>query len=186
MVELSTEFAPVSMASISSLESLLSEPPTIEPIEKFLRFRMSRDQSLLIAVEDILGVRTISVSEILPVPHMNACVLGIYNWRGEALWLVDLIQQMGVGTLPEQVQRFSSLMTIVVQHRKKSLGLVVPEVHEIEQHNPKELLLPSADLFPQNLLPFIKGYFVQDRSIVLDVSSVLNDSSLRIHHFNSH
>ena len=185
MVEVSTEFAPVSAASISSLESLLSEPPAIEPVEKFLRFRVSRDQTLLVAVQDITGVKTISVSEVLPVPQMHPCVLGIYNWRGEALWLVDLSQQMGLGSLPEQVQRLASLVTIVAQHGTTSLGLVVPEVNEIEQHNPEDLLLPSSDLFPQNLLPFIQGYFIHDRSIVLNVPSVLKDPSLQIHPFNS-
>ncbi|MGG6265807.1 chemotaxis protein CheW [Leptolyngbya sp. AN03gr2] len=185
------EFAtsPQSTASITSLESLLSPPAAIEPIQKFLRFRLDAAQTMLLAVEDIAAVQTIPISDILPVPQMSPYVLGMSNWRGEALWLVDLFQQLGLkanttwsGTTAE---RLVTVSAIVIQSGRKSLGLVVPEIDEIEEHNPDSLLKPSPDLFPQSISTFIKGYFKHDRSVVLDTTAVIQDPDLQIHQFNS-
>ncbi|MBE9009575.1 chemotaxis protein CheW [Pseudanabaenaceae cyanobacterium LEGE 13415] len=177
--------SPLSTASITSLESLLSPPAAIEPIQKFLRFRLDPTQSMLLSVEDIAAVQTIPVSDILPVPQMSAYVLGMANWRGEALWLVDLFQQLGLkantpwnSTIAE---RLTTVSAIVIQADRSFLGLVVPEVDEIEEHNPNDLLKPSSDLFPQSIFKFIKGYFKHDRSVVLSTTAVIQDPDLHIH-----
>lgn len=179
------ETSSFSAASLASLASLLSPPAEAEPMQKFLRFRLDQTQSMLLAVETITAVQTIAIADILPVPQMNACVLGMSNWRGESLWLVDLAQQLGLSAITAQSQRLTTLIAIVVQVNDRALGLVVPEIYEIEEHNPSWLLNPSADLYPQQTLPFIKGYFKHDRSIVLDASVVMQDPSLQMHHFNS-
>ncbi|MER3435966.1 MAG: chemotaxis protein [Leptolyngbya sp. ERB_1_1] len=174
-----------STASITSLESLLSSPAEIEPLQKFLRFRLDPTQSMLLAVEEIAAVQTILISDILPVPQMSACVLGMSNWRGESLWLVDLSQQLGFMSIVQQSQRPTNLSAIVVQSDRNALGLVVPGIDEIEEHNPDALRHPSPDLFPQSISLFIKGYFNRDRSVVLNISAVMQDPSLHIHNFNS-
>lgn len=179
------EAASISAASLASLASLLSPPAEIEPTQKFLRFRLDQTQSMLLAVENIAAVQTMAIADILPVPQMNQCVLGMSNWRGESLWLVDLAQQLGFSAIVDQTQRLTTLIAIVVQVKDHSLGLVVPEIYEIEEYNPKWLLNPSADLYSQQTLPFIKGYFKHDRSVVLDASVVVRDSSLQVHSFNS-
>lgn len=181
----STPSSIMSSASLASLASLLSPPAEVEPIQKFLRFRVDRTQSMLLAVEDIAAVQTIAISDILPVPQMSACVLGMSNWRGEALWLVDLAQQLGLAPISDQTQRLTALIAIVIQVNGYALGLVVPEIYEIEEHNPKWLLSPFADLYPQRTLPFIKGHFKHDRSVVLNAAAVLQDPSLHMHPFNS-
>lgn len=167
--------------STTSLESLLSPPAAIEPMQKFLRFRLDLTQSMLIAVEEIAAVQTVALFDILPVPQMSASVLGLSNWRGEALWLIDLSQQLGLSAIAQQIQPSSTLIAIIVQSGHKSLGLIVPEIYEIEEQNPDTLLQPSPDLFSPQIAPFIKGYFRHDRGIVLNAAAVLRDPSLQIH-----
>lgn len=186
MAELS-EFSrsSISAASLASLASLLSPPAEVEAMQKFLRFRLDQTQSMLLAVENIAAVHTTAIADILPVPQMNTCVLGMSNWRGEALWLIDLAQQLGLRAIVDQAQRLTTLIAIVVEVNNYFLGLVVPEIYEIEEHNPKWLLSASADLYPQQILPFISGYFKHDRSVVLDASVVIQDPALQMHRFGS-
>lgn len=170
-----------SITSMTGLEALLSPPTEIEPLQSFLRFRLDRTQSMLLAVEEIAAVLAISIVDILPVPQMNACVLGMSNWRGESLWLIDLAQQLGLKSIAQQAQRLTTISEIVVQSGSKFLGLVVSEIHEIEEHNPETLLHSFPDLFPQPVSSFIQGYFRHDRSIVLNASAVMQDPCLHIH-----
>lgn len=179
------EATAISTASMTSLESLLNPPTTIEPLQKFLRFRLDQTQSMLLAVDEIAAVQTILISDVLPVPQMSACVLGISNWHGEALWLVDLSQQLGLKALAQQTRHLTSLSAIVVQSGRQSLGLVVLEIAEIEEHNPDTLLHPSADLFSQQISALIKGYFRHDRSVVLNAAAVMQDPSLHLYRSNS-
>lgn len=183
LAEFST--SPLSTASITSLDSLLNPPAAIEPLQKFLRFRLAPTQSILLPVEEIAAVQTLHISDILPVPQMSACVLGMSNWRGESLWLVDLSQQLGLKAIAQQADRVTTLSAIVIQSGRKSLGLVVRDIDEIEEQNPETLLKPSPDLFPQPISSFIKGYFKHDRSVVLSAPAILQDPALHIHHLKS-
>lgn len=167
-------------SSIASLESLLREPEPTKPQQKFLRFRLGKDHPALVAVEDVLAVLTIAIVDVLPVPQMSAYVLGICNWRNEAVWLVDASNQMGFE--PLSVHKGSKHLTVIVaQSRGKSLGLVVPELQDIESHDPEELVPASPELFSAQLLPFVKGYLSGDRSIVLNVTAILQDRNLQLH-----
>ncbi|MCU0551438.1 MAG: chemotaxis protein CheW [Leptolyngbya sp. Prado105] len=175
----------LSTASLTSLASLLSPPAEAEPMQKFLRFRLDRTQSMLLAVENITAVQTVAILDILPVPQMNPCVLGMSNWRGESLWLVDLAQQLGFQSIANRMTRLATLSVIVVQIDDHALGLVVPEIYEIEEYNPETLLNPSAELHSDQTFAFTKGYFKRDRSIVLDAAAVIQDPSLQTSHFKS-
>lgn len=180
-------------SQISGLEALFQEPETVEVRQKFLRYRLCSEQVALLPAKEISAVLTVEAREVLRVPHMPDCVLGIYNWRGEVLWLVDLASQVGFDSLGEQDQRLTSFMAIVIQVNGQSLGLAVPEVYDLEQFDPHLLQLPLRELFLPRLLPFVKGYFTGDsqhpagdqRSTVLDVLAILQDARLRVHESKS-
>ncbi|MBD1823176.1 chemotaxis protein CheW [Cyanobacteria bacterium FACHB-DQ100] len=175
------EWAPLRVpqpASIASLESLLNPPVEIKPLEKFLRFHLNQSHSMLLPLEDIIAVQAISILDVLPVPQMSACVLGLSNWRGEALWLVDLLYQLGFDEILQPAQSLTILNAIVVQFQGKWLGLTVQAIGEIEEHDPEKLVHPSPDLFAQPLAAFIKGYFGHDHSIVLSTAAILQDPAL--------
>ncbi|HEY9628549.1 MAG TPA: chemotaxis protein CheW [Coleofasciculaceae cyanobacterium] len=181
--------------------SAASEPDEL----RFLRFSFSSAETALLPLISIRQVMKVLPHSILPVPNMPPSVLGIYNFRGEMLWLVDLGLQIGFqgvrtlqGNLLSQsaaaqstaastakplsgLGQFLGWIAIVIQAQGQSLGLVVPEVIDIESHVPGQLQPPAIDLFPATLLPFIQGYLVRSSSPVLDANALIADSRLQVH-----
>lgn len=178
---------------------------------KFLRFYFSLEDTALLPLSSVKEVLNLPTTEILPVPHMPDCILGIYNCRGEMLWLVDLAKQLGFNShqlalmqgemeclsLPSGPSAVSwleqstlniklsngipTVTVIVIQAQDCYLGMVVPKVVDIEMHHLEQLQPPSPDLFAANILPFVQGYLTRSSSPVLDVDALIEDSQLQLH-----
>ncbi|MFB2836765.1 chemotaxis protein CheW [Floridanema evergladense] len=150
----------------------VNSPPTITKNsppagEKFLRFQLGEEGIALLPLNIIKQVMQVSVAEILTVPQMPACVLGIYNWRGEMLWIVDIGNFMGFPTLT--VGGMENLMTIAIQVQEQYLGLVVQQINDIELHDVEQINMPSLGLFSPEILPYLQGYLIGDNKEVLMV-----------------
>ncbi|HEY9851496.1 MAG TPA: chemotaxis protein CheW [Leptolyngbyaceae cyanobacterium] len=148
--------------------------PSSDSGEKFLRFKLGLEGKALLSLNIIHQVMRVAASEILPVPQMPSCVLGIYNWRGEMLWLVDIGQLMGFPPLygdPNLSKggQIGELMAIVVQTNEQYLGLIVPQINDIELHDIQRLNVPSIGLFPPEVLPYLQGYLIGENQEVLMV-----------------
>ncbi len=199
------EIAAESATDPSSISDWLSQGRTTDQLEmvdeaipldleaeRFLRFQFGFEDTALLPLANVKEVLQILVEEILPVPDMPNCVLGIYNCRGEMLWLVDLEVQIGLSSLvrnPLKGQHLalptSNVLTaIAIQVDDKYLGIVVPQVVDIEEHSPQALQTPSAGLFPPSLLPFIQGYLTDSSSPVLATKALIQDSQLQIYRLN--
>lgn len=165
---------------VNSVEQV-SPLPNVAPIqvtaaspevgEKFLRFQLGADGIALLPLSLIKQVMQVSVAEILPVPQMPGSVLGIYNWRGEMLWLVDIGQLLGFPPLVGA----DTVMAIAIQVNDKSLGLVVQQINDIEWHNLQQMNMPSIGLFSPEILPYLQGYLMGANQEVL---MILNASAL--------
>ena len=138
--------------------------------QKFLHFNLSNDLAALIKVEDIAEVLHIPKSEILPIPQMPQCVLGIYNWRDEMLWNVDLDNLLGL--TPVNSPEAATLSVIVAVIDGQYLGLVVSQINEIEWHDLNAIQPPRAQLFPAQVLPFMQGYLSDCGTILLDPQAI--------------
>jgi positive phototaxis protein PixI len=148
---------------------------------RFLRFYMNQQETALLPLSTIQQVLKVPVVEILPVPHMPDCVLGIYNWRGEMLWLVDLAQQLGFASPLTDLRAFETVNSIAIQVDHRFLGLVVPQTIDIETHNLQQLQPPTAGLFSAKLLSSMQGYFVASSSPVLNARALIQDPLLQVH-----
>jgi positive phototaxis protein PixI len=142
-----------------------------ESEEKFLRFQLGEEGIALLPLSIIKQVMQVSPSEILPVPQMPDSVMGIYNWRGEMLWLIDLGQLLGFTALSgASTQQFSGgLMTIALEVEEKNLGLVVQQINDIERHNVQQINRPAIGLFSPEMLPYLQGYLIGGQQEVLMV-----------------
>jgi positive phototaxis protein PixI len=92
----------------------------------------------------------IPIDRVVPIPHLPTAVMGVYNWRGEVLWIVDLAVLLDL--TPDRVDavdRHRSLCRTLhptisissVDHagESRTIGLVVDEIADIEWYEPESI-----------------------------------------------
>ncbi|MGA7936496.1 MAG: chemotaxis protein CheW [Kovacikia sp.] len=147
--------------------------------EQFLLIQLISGTAALLPSQDIAEVVTIPIGQITPIPHMPDWVMGVYNWRGEILWMVDLGHLCGFTPWYRQRSNISGHSAVVLQisnpefhpSRTKSLtlGLVVHRTDDIEWCDPNLIqVLPSAAAVPE-LEPFLRGYWWSSNNDMLAV-----------------
>jgi positive phototaxis protein PixI len=151
-------------------------------VHRFLRFQLGNDDTGLLPVDGVLQVLSIDVGEILPVPQMPSSVLGVYNWRGDMLWLVDFQKLVGLPPIFATHQENQNWMTIVINIQQKVIGLVVKQVDDIEPRDRREILPIKPGLFAAELIQFLQGYFItaeHQMLMVFDGETIINSSILQ-------
>ena len=156
-----------------ALESLNFEPPPPDTRQRLLRFPLSNHDSGLLLLEDIAEVLQIALLDILPVPGVPKQVLGICNWRGNMLWVIDLNALIGYPPLLSQVSGLSPLTILVIQTQDKAVGLGVSHFDDVELHDLDHLQAVAPGLFPPPMHPFIAGVLPGDQGAVLHVPSII-------------
>ncbi|MBD2775887.1 chemotaxis protein CheW [Iningainema tapete] len=161
-----------------TIDPLGLDPLPIETRSRLLRFSLGQDSALL-PLEQIAEIIRVNLTETMPVPEMPECVLGIGNWRGEMLWLVDLNHLVGYPSLSDL--KALSPVAIVVQSNEGSVGLVVQQVDDIELHDLQQLQKVAPGFCLRTLLPFVLGVVLEDYSTVLDVTAITQCPLWQIH-----
>ena len=152
--------------------------------QKFLSFNIGVKDTAVISLEHITEVMQVSLAEICGVPQMPSSVLGIYNWRGEMLWLVDVEEMLGYSPLLYSANMLSKMMAIVVQIDGKSLGLLVRQLMDIESLDSQQIKPTSGELFSPEISSFLKGYFInpaEELIITLDAAAIVQSPMWAIH-----
>ena len=163
-----------------SINSKTDRESTTQQINKFLQFYLGSSDSVtssasgkdfaLLEAEIVTEVITVSVSEILSVPQMPYCVLGIYSWRSEMLWIVDLENLLGYP--PSFDPTNETVLVMVVQIEGQSLGLVIPQIDNIIEQDLEQFKAPSSEIFSEDVLPFLNGYLTdKSNNIVMLINA---------------
>lgn len=148
----------------------------LESKQKFLSLNLGIKDTAVIALEHITEVFQVSLADICGVPQMPSCVLGIYNWRGEMLWLVDLEEMLGYPPLLQGANFLSTMMAVVLEKEGKYLGLLVRNLMDIEWLDTNQIKPPSAELFYPAISPFLQGYFInsaEEMILNLDATAIV-------------
>lgn len=140
---------------------------------QYLKFYLEPDTRIILPVGQITEVLKIAVGQIVPIPQMPPWVMGVYNWRGNILWMLDLGQLIGLNSWYQQSINTANYTAIVLspdrQHGRTkaldniSLGLVVTRVEDIQWCEADLIQSPPASAVSQALAPFLQGYWL-DRS----------------------
>lgn len=156
-------------------------PLPVDNRQRYLRFMLSAKQEALIPLSNILEVIQLSFEDILPIPAMPSCVLGVCGWQSETLWLVDLNSLLGDTPFLQQAQSTAASPTvIVIQTQQKSLGLVVADVSDIDLFDPSQIRMERG-ICPPSLEPYVLGYCPEYAGTVLDVSKIVCSPLLQSH-----
>jgi len=134
-----------------SLHSIQSPLPAQTPLVEGLYLQMVLDRSLpvMLPAPQLVEILTVAIGQIVPIFHLPPWVAGVYNWRGEVLWIVDLNHLLGLTPWYEQAN-YSSKHTVVVLRETSSskekaiVGLVVNRVEEVVECSAAQLHLLSG------------------------------------------
>ena len=145
--------------------------------EQFLRFHLEPETKIMLPIEQVTEVLKIGVGKVVPIPQMPSWVMGVYNWRGEILWIVDLGHLIGLNPRYQQEVNATNYTAVVLSYGSKSnnskksqisLGLIMTRVEDIEWCNPDWIQSPPASAITSALAPFLRGYWVKpDGQIIL-------------------
>ena len=156
--------------SIPNLNSIASPKKSAEfsIAEQFLQFQLDSKTTAMLPISEITEVLTIPLGKITPIPHMPNWVMGIYNWRGEVLWMVDLGHLLGFTPWSKQNLNPVAYTAIVLhsiygnisnnQTDKKILGLVVSQIEDIEWCDPQLIESPPESSKLSGIDLFLRGY----------------------------
>lgn len=177
------------MSDSLSIQNALLPPPSDTASstanQQFLRFHLVPDTTALLPMEQLIEVLTIPFGQIVPIFQMPPWVMGVYNWRGEILWLVDLGHLVGLTPWHQQVHSTSVYRAMVLQTHSTAaapnagnpvLGLIVNRVEDIEWCNTDLIQSPPSSTVTPELAPFLRGYWLKsngDMLVVMDGQAIM-------------
>lgn len=164
------------LATPPPLDLQPAEPLPIDTRERVLRLSLSSQDDALLPLKQITEILTVEMADLLPVPEVPDCVLGVCNWRGEMLWLVDFHDLVGYSSPFQQVPTPDSITGIVVQVNHEFVGIGVQHVKDIELHDLQSLQSVIPGLFPAKLLPLVLGLLPGCCDPVLDLQAIAHCS----------
>ena len=159
-----------------------------------MQFQLNYNTRVLLPAENVTEIVIISEREILPVPQMPDCVMGIYSWRSEILWIIDLRNLLGFlktedgETLnpPSQASLIGEELRKKYQDRKLELereclhltaialkfegnflGCYVKQINDILELDTREINLECKELFNKEIAPFLQGYLIDSQQQIL-------------------
>lgn len=163
--------------NISSLQASLELKETYkEQGERFLKFSFNSNINILVSLADLKGVVKLSIKDIMPVPEMTKYWLGITNWRGKAVWILDLASLLGTIHWCERKKVADCGIAMLVQFQQQNIGLLVEEISTIETFFSEEKLATSSAMLPENLRSFLPSYFIDPQGrplLILDLHNTI-------------
>jgi positive phototaxis protein PixI len=105
---------------------------TTEHSQQFLSLHLPRQQQqALVPTDSLIEVITMSPNQIIPIPDTPSEVMGVCNWRGEVLWLLDAGHLLGEAASFVETDYQTKFSVVVVQRQQRSVGLVVDRVGDM-------------------------------------------------------
>lgn len=145
-----------------------------EQLRQFLSFQSSLNTQGMLPIHQMLEVLNLSHHQIIPIPDIPTEVIGVCNWRGEVLWLVDLGYLLADNPTLNPVKYQANYTVIIICHNNMTLGLVVERVHHTLWCNPTKIqALPTTHSAKRS--SYVQGYWLNSQQ---DILLVLNPEML--------
>lgn len=134
--------------------------------EQFLTLSLPT-QRVMLPTHQLLEVLSLSSDRLSPIPDTPSSTMGVTNWRGEVLWVIDLSALMGLEPLYGQPGRLRKFPVVIVSHPTNPIGLAVVEVGKMVKCDVNEFRSDTAEL-----VKFGQGAWVSpDRQTILALST---------------
>lgn len=150
----------------------LTAAPAETGLTRCLRVRLHQQGQGLIPLHLLTEVMPITLADIMPIPELSGYLMGVGNWRGDAIWLVDLGGLLGQPRLIDRDKVPPTVLTLVVRQGGHLVGFCVEQVMTIEAYDLEQLHSWSSDLHPSQLQQVSAGYVIDSEHQSLPVMNV--------------
>jgi positive phototaxis protein PixI len=146
---------------ITQSPSLFDHDQSTATRQQYIGLNLPPDLQVMLPNANVTEVITLSSEQIVSLPETAPCLMGITNWRGEVLWLVDVGIVMGRDPLyrRSQTNTRGTFEGIVVQYQQYTVGLVVDKVTQMRQLCSNEIR-PVAQERRVPTIPGVQGVWV--------------------------
>jgi twitching motility protein PilI len=132
--------------------------------ELYLRFVLASGEEFALPAMAVQEVVATNPDRVSAVPNVPPVVMGVYNWRGQVIWVGDLGQFLG---LPPLNTNRAELSVIVVANQGVTCGLAIDRVVGAEFLDPRQLRPPLSEELVQG------NFLVQGEWLLADGSEVV-------------
>jgi positive phototaxis protein PixI len=139
--------------------------------EQFLSFVLPPAQKVIVSTKHLVEILNLSLGQVVPIPDVPVFVMGVCNWRGEVLWVVDLSYMLGFEPLYQHGFTQTTYKVILLRSQGKTIGLAVRNVEQMVWCNPEQIQSSSTSYVTSELSSCIQGYYLnakQELMLVLD------------------
>lgn len=148
-----------------------------QSLQQFLRLQLPGKVQAMVQTQQLTEILSLDISQVIPISDSGPAMMGVSNWRGEVLWLLDLGCWLGLEPLYTQSLRLGKLNVVVIQYLGKTLGLGVEQVEQMIWCDPSQIQTSvEPDLSPE-LAACLQGYWSvpgEDAVLVLNGDDIIN------------
>lgn len=113
--------------------------------EQFLTLSLPT-QRVMLPTQQLLEVVFLSADRLSPIPDTPHYTMGVTNWRGEVLWVVDLSALLGLEPLYNQPAHLRRFPVVISTYGQNPIGLAVVAVGKMVWCEPQELRSDTPEL----------------------------------------
>lgn len=135
---------------------------------QYLKFQLYPDTKAMLPIAQITEVLKIQLRQIMPIPQMPTWVMGVYNWRGDILWMIDLGQLLGLDSwYQHQHERLLHSAIVLSPDREDNqsehqihLGLMVAGIDDLATCNGEAIQGTVGSPLNHLVSSFLTGYWL--------------------------
>lgn len=119
----------------------------------------------MIPTTQLMETVNLELGTIVQVPDLPPAVIGVCNWRGEVLWLVDLSLALGLPSLLGTDYQSAKCNVLKVTVNQQSFGILVAEVRQLVRCDRQKIQpgIPSSLEFEAAQL--VEGFYAATQDI---------------------
>jgi positive phototaxis protein PixI len=112
-------------------------------LQPYLQFQLTPEHLGMLPTDQLVEIITLTPEQVIPIPEMPPHVLGVYNWRGEIIWILDSLLSPAPST---PIKHAILLRCKMPQQDGAVVGLVVQHVHQMIWCNPDAIEPPPSTI----------------------------------------
>lgn len=153
-------------------------------VEQFLSFYLETQQALL-PTGQLLEIVKVSLSQITAIAGLAPSIMGIYNWRGDVIWVVDLASLLGYKPLYaqqfEQEKLQDKCHIIFLRSQDNVIGFAVSRVGQMVRCDISSIQTSALTFTNLAMKQACRGYWLngaEETFLVLDGDAIAEIASV--------